>query len=192
MKRVAMLMAVAVVFALVPMAARAQNHGEVGAYADYFRLQAAHLNMIGFGGRLAVNVHPHVALEGEVSYDPERAFNFVTSGIGGISTGRSGVHLLTGLFGPKLQAGTGAFRAFVTVKGGFIDFGGPGPGSFTGFSNQIANVLSSTTHGAFYPGGGLEAYLGPIGLRLDVGDFIYFNGGTNNNLKITFGPHIRF
>ncbi len=44
----------------------------------------------------------------------------------------------------------------------------------------------------FYPGGGIEAYLGPVGLRLDVGDEIYFRGGAHNNLRVTFGPHMRF
>jgi len=42
------------------------------------------------------------------------------------------------------------------------------------------------------PGGGVEAYLGKVGLRLDVGDEIYFNNGAQNNPKITFGPHFRF
>jgi hypothetical protein len=46
--------------------------------------------------------------------------------------------------------------------------------------------------GAVYPGGGIEAYLGPIGLRIDVGDEIYFQSGAHNNLRLTFGPSIRF
>jgi hypothetical protein len=38
----------------------------------------------------------------------------------------------------------------------------------------------------------LEGHLGPIGLRLDVGDEIYFNSGAHHNLSMAFGPYIRF
>jgi hypothetical protein len=38
----------------------------------------------------------------------------------------------------------------------------------------------------------VEAYIGPVGLRLDVGDEMYFAGGTHHNLRISFGPQIRF
>jgi len=44
----------------------------------------------------------------------------------------------------------------------------------------------------FYPGGGAEAFLGPIGFRLDVGDEIYFNDRAHHNLRVTVGPTIRF
>jgi len=63
------------------------------------------------------------------------------------------------------------------------------------FSAKVINVNSSEvilSHTAFYPGGGGELYIGPVGLRLDVGDFIYWNNGTHNNLAVTFGPHIKF
>jgi hypothetical protein len=43
-----------------------------------------------------------------------------------------------------------------------------------------------------YPGGGVEGFWGPIGLRLEAGDEIYFDNGTHNNLKVTFGPAFRF
>jgi hypothetical protein len=42
------------------------------------------------------------------------------------------------------------------------------------------------------PCGGLEGRIGPVGLRLDVGDEIYFNGGTHHNFRASFGPYIRF
>jgi hypothetical protein len=45
---------------------------------------------------------------------------------------------------------------------------------------------------ALYPAGGLEASLGPVGLRFELGDDIYFNNGAHNNLRITFGPILRF
>ena len=42
------------------------------------------------------------------------------------------------------------------------------------------------------PGAGVEASLGPVGLRLELGDDIYFNSGAHNNLRVTFGPILRF
>lgn len=41
-------------------------------------------------------------------------------------------------------------------------------------------------------GGGIEGFFGPIGLRVDVGDELYLNNGTYNNLRVTFGPTLRF
>jgi hypothetical protein len=73
-------------------------------------------------------------------------------------------------------------------QGGFLNFAGGNPS----FTNQVGSFGSNGTFSVFYPGGGLEAYLGKIGLRLDISDEIYFNDGANNNLKIEFGPHIRF
>jgi hypothetical protein len=31
-----------------------------------------------------------------------------------------------------------------------------------------------------------------VGLRFELGDEIYFNNGAHNNLRITFGPILRF
>ena len=45
---------------------------------------------------------------------------------------------------------------------------------------------------AVYPGGGVEGFFGPVGLRLEVGDDIYFDNGARNNIRVTFGPTIRF
>jgi hypothetical protein len=39
---------------------------------------------------------------------------------------------------------------------------------------------------------GLEAFGGPIGIRLEVGDEVYFLNGARNNLRVTFGPQFRF
>jgi hypothetical protein len=38
----------------------------------------------------------------------------------------------------------------------------------------------------------VEGRVGPIGLRLDVGDEMYFNDGTHRNLRVALGPYIRF
>jgi hypothetical protein len=175
----------------------AQNHGEAGVFADYFRVQAAPRDLFGLGGRLSFNVHPHVQLEAEMAYDFDRGFaeNF-NNGSGNASIQPSSLRALHGMFGPKFQIGNkgpAAIRAFVTVKGGFVNFGFSNASPASGFTSAIDNLrLDNNGNGVLYPGGGVEGYLGPIGLRLDVGDEIYFNHGASHNLKITFGPQIRF
>ncbi len=71
MKRVALLL----FFAgwLVPLAS-AQDHFQVGAFADYFRLTQTNTNMAGLGGRVGYKAFSHVMLEGEMSYDFDQAF----------------------------------------------------------------------------------------------------------------------
>ena len=60
------------------------------------------------------------------------------------------------------------------------------------FENQVQAITSSATEFALYPGGGIEGFLGPFGLGADVGDEIYFDHGTHNNLKVTLGLAFRF
>jgi hypothetical protein len=169
----------------------AQDHGEAGIYADYFRLQNTSTNFAGVGARLSINAIHHIALEAEMNYDFNRGINEPFNN--GISTSfdRSGIRILHGLFGPKFQIGKTA-RLFVTAKAGFINFGfsntNPGPG----FTSQINGLRTDNVMATVYPGGGAEVFLGPIGLRLDAGDEIYFRGGAQNNFRLTFGPHIRF
>ena len=51
--------------------AQDHDHGEVGVFADYFRLQAAPRDLFGLGGRLSFNVHKNVQLEAEMANDFE-------------------------------------------------------------------------------------------------------------------------
>jgi hypothetical protein len=95
--------------------------------------------------------------------------------------------MVHGLFGPKLQIGTGAFRVFGTVKGGLINFS-----ASPSFQAQISQIRDGDTDAVFYPGGGIEMYVGPLGLRAEIGDEIWFANSTNHNLRLTFGPQIRF
>lgn len=196
MRKMSILAVLAATFMLAP-ALFAQNDGEFGVFADYSRLPTGgggNINAVGVGARLSFNVHPNLALEAEGSYDPNRAYGYTNNGSNGgvFGTYNANLHIANAMFGPKLQFGTGAIRAFLTVKGGLITFRGGNP-SFIGTVNAIP---TGETDAVLYPGGGLEAYAGPIGFRLDVGDEIYFSnsnaGGAHNALKITFGPHIRF
>jgi hypothetical protein len=177
------------------LAAQTYDHGEIGVFADYFRLNRTNpdINFVGLGARLGINVHPNIALEAEMAYDFKR--NFTSTFSDGISTQFVDTRLrpLHALFGPKFQAGTsGPFRVFATGKVGFINFSTSDQNALPGFQGALGAVTSGDTRFAMYPGVGVEGFWGPVGLRLDVGDEIYFDDGARNNLKVTFGPAIRF
>jgi len=165
------------------------NHGEIGVFANYFRLQHAKENFVGIGGRFGFNVHPNVQLEAEMAYDFERNVSTDLPLPGGTPNTfvRSPLRLVHGLFGPKFQVGTGAARVFVTAKGGFLNFS-----TNRVLSGQITGIPNGNTDGVFYPGGGFEIFGGPIGLRVEAGDEIYWDNGAHNNLRIAAGPQFRF
>jgi len=192
MTRTALIMALGLAFAAPSLVA--QDHGEIGAFAELFRLQPVNptINFIGLGGRAAINVRSSVQFEGEMSYDFKRNFTNTFSNGVTTTTVTSRLRVLHGLFGPKFQTGGGALRAFVTLKGGFLNFGVSNASAPAGFTQQIGTVLTGDTNGVFYPGGGIEGFAGPIGLRLEVGDEIYFDNGAHSNLKVSIGPQIRF
>src|SRR4051812_15720087 len=82
-------------------AAYAQNHGEVGVFADYYRPKdAGGLNLFGVGGRVAFNVHPAVAFEIDGAYDFEKSFTSTTGGIFNTGTTRSDLKATHVMFGP--------------------------------------------------------------------------------------------
>src|SRR5262245_63600977 len=171
-------------------AAFAQNRGEVGVFADYFRFANANdLNMLGVGGRVGFNVHPHVALEAEGSYNFENATSFTVKGF--VNPVRANFRATHFLAGPKFQLGTkGPWRVYGVLKGGFVRFGvTPGAVTFGSFPTVLTNT---DLNGVLYPGAGFEAFAGIIGIRGEVGDEMYFDNGANHNLKVTFGPVIRF
>ncbi len=195
MRRFIFFLALTIGFAL-PSAMMAQSYdrGEVGAFADYMNFSATspHINFVGVGGRAAFNFHPNVALEAEMSYDFER--NFTTVFTNGVNTQfvTSSLRPLTGLFGPKFQTGSGPFRVYVTGKVGFVNFSVSNQNVPAGFLNSVNGIPTGDTRFALYPGAGVEGFLGPFGLRLEGGDEIYFDNGTRNNFKVTFGPVLRF
>lgn len=191
MKRIAFLIAIATI-TLAPIA-HAQDHAEVGAFADYFRLNQTDTNFVGLGARAGVNVARHVQIEAEMSYDFNRAFvEGFTDTSGAIKFRSSNVRVLHGMIGPKIQT-TGPVRLFVTLKGGATNFRFDSrPPSFDTFTSSVENLRANNVKGVLYPGGGIEAFLGPIGLRAEVGDEIIFANGARHNWKVTFGPQIRF
>jgi hypothetical protein len=191
MKRVGLLLFLA--GWLVPLAS-AQDHIQVGAYADYFRIAQTKTNMAGLGARVGFKAFSHVMLEGEMSYDFKQAFTerCLSSGCT-VTVANSNIKVLHGLFGPKIIAGHGAIRPFLTVKGGFVNFRlDPRPASFGTFTSSVDNLRANNVSGILYPGAGLEGHIGPVGLRLEAGDEIYFAGGAHHNPRVAFGPFIRF
>jgi hypothetical protein len=200
------LMTGGLLFAVLPTV-RAQdnaNHVEVGIFGDYFRLgetkgpSLAGTGATSFGGvgaRVSINLSRRWQIEPEMNYDFAASFSEGFTGPAGTTAGfsTSTLRILHGMIGPKIQTGGGAFRAFLTVKGGADNFMfSSAPVTFSTFTSSVAGLRANSVVGVVYPGGGIEAYLGPIGLRIDAGDEIYFQNGAHNNLRITFGPSIRF
>jgi hypothetical protein len=193
MSRIALFLILCGIVATPAVVAQDQDHVAVGVYADYFRLSQTDTNFAGVGGRLGVGLGHHLMLEGEMSYDFNQVFTETFENGGSVIVNRSNYRLLHGLFGPKLALGHTNFHPFVTIKGGFVDaMFDAAPATLGTFVSNVQNLRDKNVMGSVYPGGGLEGHIGPIGLRLDVGDEIYFNGGTHNNFRASFGPYIRF
>jgi hypothetical protein len=190
------LLLLVVCFAAFASVSQAQEDDkfQAGIFADYFRSGATGTNMFGLGGRAGIDLVPHVTLEGDLAFDFNRAFtNGFSYDGGGASFITSGVKTLDAFFGPRYTITHGRIRPFVELKAGFIDymFNNVPVGS-TSTSNGIQNLLNQNVNAALLAGGGVEGKVGPVGLRLDVADQMYFNHGAQQGLRVTFGPVIRF
>jgi hypothetical protein len=172
--------------------AQDEERGEVGVFADYVRLRHANnTNFWGPGAQIAFNLNDHVQLEAGMSYLPERTF-VTTTGTGTTTvTTQTGLRLLQGMFGPKFQTGIGPVKAFLVLKGGFLNFGVSNRGIGAGFAGAVGNIADGDTNGVFYPGVGFEVGR-RFGLRAEVGDLMYFDRGANHNLRVAVGPTFRF
>jgi hypothetical protein len=172
------------------------DHGSVGIFADYFRFDPTTdvkaTNFIGFGARAGFHMSHHTSIEGEMNYDFERNFTTVCNNCVSTSFTTTRLRPLTGLFGPKFET-PGPFKFFVTGKVGFVNFtesrAAVTPGTV---GNAVSSVGGPGTHFAMYPGAGVEGFWGPFGLRLEAGDEVYLSNGARNNLRVTFGPELRF
>ena len=196
MKRLFGILLICLLFAVPTLVAQESSHtdrAEVGIFAEYFRFSdpGPTSNYIGLGGRAAFNLNSSAQIEAEMGYDFER--NYTSTFSNGVTTAnvQSRLRGLHGLFGPKFQTGSGPIRLFVTGKVGFENFTVTNAGAPTGFANAVG-LGNGSTFFALYPGGGIEAFAGPIGVRAEVGDNIFFNNGMHNNLRVSFGPQFRF
>lgn len=176
-------------------ALRAQEDGKLqtGVFVDYFRSGATGTNMFGLGGRFGVDILPRTTLEGDAAYDFNRGFTDAFTLGGGTAFITSGVRTLHAFIGPRYTITHGPVRPFVELKAGFIDYMFNNiPVGSTSVSNAIQNLRSQGINAALLAGGGLEGKIGPVGLRFDVADEMYFNHGPQQGLRATFGPFIRF
>jgi len=176
--------------------AQAQSRMEAGVFLDSLSISQTGTNNFGLGARFGYRVHHDVLLEGELAYDYginfDEAYRDITNG-NVTAIERTSIGVTQGLFGPKLQPSGGGFRPFVTMKAGFIDFRlSPSLLPYSNIVSPILGLRTSNVNAALYPAGGVEAALGPVGLRFEIGDEIYFNNGAHNNLRVTFGPIVRF
>ena len=169
---------------------------EAGLFLDSLSISQTSTNNLGLGARFGYRMHDNVMLEGELAYDYGLNFDEVYRDI---STGNivaiehTSVGVTHGLFGPAIKRASGHLHPFATLKAGFIDFRlSPGLLPYSSIASTVFGLRTSNWNAALYPGAGIEATLGPVGLRLEAGDELYFNRGAHNNLRITFGPIIRF
>ena len=174
----------------------AQSRVEAGVFLDYLSISQTSTDNFGLGGRLGYRIHRNVMMEGELAYDYginfQEAYRNITNG-DITATERTSIGVTDGLFGPMLEPANGHFRPFVTLKGGFIDFRlSPSLIPYSNVASTVLGIRTSSLSAALYPAVGGEASLGPVGLRLELGDAIYFNDGGHNNLRIAFGPIVRF
>jgi hypothetical protein len=174
----------------------AQKRLEAGIFLDYLDVSQTNTNNFGLGARFGYRVHHDVMLEGELAYDyginfGETYRDVVNGDIAAIENTSVGV--THGLFGPKLQPAGGGFRPFITLKGGFMDFRlSPGLLPLSNAVSTLLGLRTSNWNATIYPAAGVEATVGPVGMRFEVGDEVYFNHGAHNNLRLTFGPFVRF
>lgn len=171
------------------------DHINVGLYGNFFRVSDTDISLGGVGARVSVNVLPKIQLEAESAYNfAEAYFSGFSDFNGTVTTSRSQLRTLDGLFGPKFYTNKGPVRLFATVKGGFINTNvSTSPAvTFGAINTQFQSANGTNTYALFYPGAGAEAFWGPFGVRVDIGDEVIFGNRTRNNLRVSFGPTIRF
>lgn len=185
----------ALLFSVLPAAA-GQSRMEGRLFLDSLSVSQTNTPNIGLGAGFGYRTHHRVMLEGELAYDYGVNFNElyvnVTNG-NAAAIARTSIGVTDLLVGPMLQPAHGHLRPFATLKGGLIDFRlSPGLLPYSTIVSSVAGLRTSNWNAALYPGAGAEASLGPLGFRLELGDLLYVNNGAHNNLRVTFGPILRF
>lgn len=168
---------------------------ELEAFGSYgsFDVSPFPNNAVGLGGRLDVNLTRHIALEGEGSWDfkhPRVTIAATGTGTFEVSSLRLGVAHGNG--GLKFQSKGGSY--FLFAKGGALVLE-PDVRTTPLLGAVIGNEQRSETsfsEAVFYPGGGIGFHAGPLGIRVDIGDEIFWDNGAHNNPRVTFGPTVRF
>ena len=181
------------ILALGLCAAAQAQHGEVGFFGEYIAFSPAGLGGAGIKGLFALN--RHLALEGEFSYDFNRTLNETTIDplTGALGTNKSRMHATNFLGGISVSRPSPKIRPFFTMKMGLMTINPSSlPPGLISTNEQMNQIRASHGNFAIFSAGGVEAYSGKWGFRLDVGDEIYFLNGANSNFRITFGPNYLF
>lgn len=184
----------------VPVALSQEDNKRVqmGILGEYVHLGQTDTNFWGIGGRLSFQAYKQVHLEGEAFYDFEQPYleNFTnTTGGNSVNNFIISMRLAHGEFGPRVDIGHHKIQPFVELKGGFMDFRlDPQPPflPFPTYVSSINGLRMNNINAVLFPGGGLQVHVGPISVRVDVGDEMYFNRGAHNNIRLAFGPVFRF
>lgn len=180
-----------------PAPTQAQDHAEVGFFAQYLRFNNTYAG--GIGGRLSIIVSPRVLLDVEGAHDfKSKTFNaqFLTP-IGSVVTQNMSTDGYEFLVGPKFQFGT-RIALFASLRAGAFHFNSYLPDVSLGVPNNVFpgtplnGFVPSGTSAALYPSVGFEVGRDRSGLRVDIGDLILFSSTTRNNFKLSAGPVFRF
>jgi hypothetical protein len=170
------------------------QHFEVGGFASYGNFDVPDFpnSAVGAGGRVDIGITHYLKFEAEGSYDFRHPrVEIFNNGINA-SVDTLSLAILHGNGGLKFQLKDGSY--FFFIKGGVLNFMPEvKTTSVIGtISNNNGIATSDFTKGSLYPGGGVGFHAGPLGIRIDAGDEIYWSHGAKNNLRVTFGPSIRF
>lgn len=182
---------------LFPATTQAQDHAEVGFFAQYLRFNNTYGG--GIGGRLSIVVSPRVLLDVEGTHDfKSKTFNaqFLTP-TGSVVTQNMSTDGFEFLVGPRFQVGT-RIGFFASLRAGAFHFNSYLPDVSLGVPNTVLpgtplnGFVPAGTSAALYPSVGFELGRDRAGLRVDIGDLILFSSTTLNNFKIAAGPVFRF
>jgi hypothetical protein len=182
------------VWLTIPSALAFAQHVEIGGFASYGNFDVPDFpnTAVGAGGNIDIGVTKFLKLEAGGSYDFRHPRVEITSGNANVTVETLSLAILHANGGLKFQLKDGSY--FFFVKGGVLNF--MPQVRTTSVIGAILNnngiATSDFTKGTLYPGAGIGFHAGPLGIRLDAGDEIYWNHGTKNNLRITFGPTFRF
>ena len=133
MKRVALLLVFIAGWAVPGAFAQDNEHVQVGAFADYFRLSQTNTDLFGVGGRASFRAYKRLKFEAEMAYDFDRAFTegFTDNTTGTVTIQRTDLRVLHGLFGPRINLGSHAHSTFRDCQGRIHKFPtGPRSGHF--------------------------------------------------------------
>jgi len=173
----------------------AQKRVEAGVFIDYLNISETSTNNFGLGGRFGYRVHRDVMLEAELAYDyginfDEAYLNIANGNITAIE--RTSVGVTQGLFGPSSspQAWIPSLRNSQRRFREFPPKPQPAPLQRCGQRHLRPSQLQPECRNLSSSGSRGEP--GPVGLRFELGDEIYFNNGTHNNPRVTFGPILKF